>query len=536
MSRTDPRGVPRFGSTRSSGLSQVMILVTVLVLGSAGCSDKSAPPIIIDVTPPGAVADLTAIDTSDSSVTLSWTAPPEDRDHGGAASRYDIRYRTESLDVGVWSIADTVSGEPAPASPGETQQFEVIGLEPDTLYAFGIVSTDDAGLSGVLSNIAFGRTRALPVRPDTLRPAPVLDLAITFIGPSSVMLAWTATGDDSLTGRAAVTDVRYRIGSLSDTTWAGATQASGEPVPGPQGSAESFLLTGLHSETDYAIALRVRDEAGNASALSNIVGARTLIRPPDFIEPRGIDVFTSGTGGQIAFVADHGDSVVYRFVVGGERVKVAEVAGVCGVARGAGAALYTFLIAGNEGRDTGTVWRFGGSAAQPTVLYQDLGFLSDIAVYPSGAFAGYLLVGESARGRIFRLRPGTPLDGQVLTTILDGEVTGVAVDGNGTAFVGVRTAAGSTIRSLVGSGTPTLFHDLGAMGIVGDLRLDPRGDAIWYVDRARSAVVRVKIGSARVDTLATSLIHPLSIAPGPADSLLTYSSADGYVWTVDRRP
>jgi hypothetical protein len=536
MSRTDPRGGASFERPRSIWVEPVMIVIAVFLLGLTGCSDKSAPSTIVDLTPPGAIGDLTAIETSDSSVTLSWTAPPEDRDHGGPVARYDMRYRFETLDVGVWSSADTVHGEPVPAMPGEIEEFEVVGLRPDTLYAFGIVSTDDAGLSGVLSNIAFGRTRAAPIPPDTLRPAPVLDLAITYVGPSSVLLVWTASGDDSLTGRATATDVRYRIGSLSDTTWAGATQANGEPTPGPAGSGESFLLTGLRSETDYAFALRVRDEAGNVSALSNVVTARTLVRPPDFIDPRGIDVFSSGTGGQLVFVADHGDSVLYRFAVGGERVRVANVPGVWGVARGAGAGLYTFLIAGNEQRDTGSVWRFGGSSAQPAVLYQGLGFLSDIAVYPSGPFAGYLLVGEASRGRILRLKPGTPLDGQVLTTVLDGEVTGVAVDGTGTAYIGVRTAAGSSIRSLVGNGTPVLFHDLGAMGIVGDLRLDPHGDALWYLDLARSAAVRVKLSNARVDTLATGLRRPLSIAPGPADSLLTYSSADGFVWTVDRRP
>jgi hypothetical protein len=45
----------------------------------------------------------------------------------------------------------------------------------------------------------------------------------------------------------------------------------------------------------------------------------------------------------------------------------------------------------------------------------------------------------------------------------------------------------------------------------------------------------VNLSNARVDTLATRLRRPVSIAPGRADSLLTYSSADGYVLTVDRR-
>jgi hypothetical protein len=528
-SRCPPR---RFWRGFCSGAAKALALIGLF---GSGCSDSSTPPTILDLTAPHAIGDLQAIDTTDSSVTIQWTAPSEDGDAGGAAVRYDIRYRHESLDVGVWSIADTVRDEPIPGLPGDTQTFVLTALDPDTLYAIGIVSFDDAGLASVLSNIAYGRTRALPVPPDTLPPAAVIDLAVSDVGPGSVRLSWTATGDDSLTGRATAYDARCRVGTLDDGTWPDAVPATGEPDPSPPGSSETFLVTGLSEQTDYAFALRVRDEAGNLSGLSNVVTARTPVRPPDFIDPRGIETFMAGDGEMRVFVADHGDDVLYRFTIGGERFPTSTVEGLCGVTLGAGAALYTFLIGGGEGEDSGTVWRFGGSSAQPVLLYDGLGFPSDIAVYPDGPFIGYLLVGERSRGRLLRLKPGSPLDVDLLATVTDGEVAGVAVDGAGTAYFGVRTAAGSVIRKIAGSGDPVLFHDLGAMGVVGDLRLDPRGNAIWYLDLSRSAAVRVNRNTAAVDTLASRLRRPLAIAPGDADDMLTYSSADGYVLTVERR-
>jgi hypothetical protein len=511
------------------------IVFGVAVLSGIGCSDKTTPATILDLTPPRAIGDLTAVDTSDSSVTIEWSAPSEDGDTGGPAAIYDVRYRPETIDVGVWSIADTARGEPAPAQPGVSQRFEITGLLPDTLYAIGIVSIDDADLPSVLSNIAFGRTRAVPVPPDTLRPAAIVDLTALDVGSATVRLGWTATGDDSLIGRAAAYDLRYRAGSLGEETWAGATQVTGEPAPAPPGSSETFVVRGLRAETDYSFAILVRDDAGNPSALSNVESVTTPVRPPDFLDPRGIEVLTTGGGDQLIFVADHGDDVLYRFTSGGERFRTVTVPGLSGVARGAGEGLYYFLIAGDEGEDTGTVWRFGGSTAQPIMLYDGIGFPSDIAVYSGGSFNGDLLVGERSMGRLLRLKPGSPQGMSVLTTVTDGELTGVAVDAAGVAYFGVRTAAGSVIRKIAGGGDPVPFHDLGAMGIVGDLRLDPHGTSIWYIDLSRSAAVRVNLSNARVDTLATRLRRPVSIAPGRADSLLTYSSADGYVLTVDRR-
>ncbi len=125
---------------------------------------------------------------------------------------------------------------------------------------------------------------------DTTPPDPVTDLAVNPLATTfdSIALDWTATGDDGLTGTATSYDVRYSTGNPAEPpfngdleTWFGAaSQAQGEPAPQAPGSAESFTVTGLLDGTTYYLALKVADEAGNASGPSNVVSETTPQAPP----------------------------------------------------------------------------------------------------------------------------------------------------------------------------------------------------------------------------------------------------------------
>ncbi|MCC6167020.1 MAG: S8 family serine peptidase [Caldilineaceae bacterium] len=110
---------------------------------------------------------------------------------------------------------------------------------------------------------------------DTTAPAPVADLAATELLLTQVKLAWTATGDDGMNGTANAYDVRYSTSPLSPETWENATQAVGEPKPQASGSPEEFVLDGLEPDTTYYFAMKVLDNVGNASPLSNIVIGKT---------------------------------------------------------------------------------------------------------------------------------------------------------------------------------------------------------------------------------------------------------------------
>jgi subtilisin family serine protease len=113
------------------------------------------------------------------------------------------------------------------------------------------------------------------VETDTTPPDAVSNLGASIVGLSSVTLTWTATGDDGTTGAAHNYDIRYSTSPITSANWAGATQAVGEPRPQSSGSIETFRAKGLQLGTTYYFAMKVRDNLGNDSALSNVVSATT---------------------------------------------------------------------------------------------------------------------------------------------------------------------------------------------------------------------------------------------------------------------
>lgn len=110
---------------------------------------------------------------------------------------------------------------------------------------------------------------------DTTPPAAVTDLSPTGVLLTKIILSWTATGDDGFSGAATAYDVRYAKSPISNATWERATRVEAVPEPKSSGSRETIEATGLEPNTTYYFALRVADNVGNVSDLSNIVIART---------------------------------------------------------------------------------------------------------------------------------------------------------------------------------------------------------------------------------------------------------------------
>ena len=93
----------------------------------------------------------------------------------------------------------------------------------------------------------------------------------------SSRLAWTAVGDDgggaSCLGAGAATryDVRFSVSPiLDDGDFDVAIPLDGEPVPSQCGFVESFCLINLEPGVLHYIALKVEDDTGNVSPLSNL--------------------------------------------------------------------------------------------------------------------------------------------------------------------------------------------------------------------------------------------------------------------------
>jgi subtilisin family serine protease len=116
--------------------------------------------------------------------------------------------------------------------------------------------------------------------PDTIPPGAVTDLHVTDVQGDHVTLAWTATGDDFGAGTAFAYDVRYSSAPIDAGNFAAATHAGGTPEPGPSGTAQQMVVHGLTFSHAWYFAMKVSDESGNVSALSNPATAVTL-GPPD---------------------------------------------------------------------------------------------------------------------------------------------------------------------------------------------------------------------------------------------------------------
>ncbi len=111
---------------------------------------------------------------------------------------------------------------------------------------------------------------------DLIEPAAVTDLAVSVVGSRSVTLTWTATGDDGTAGTASSYDLRYATAPITDATFATATRVTaGVPAPGPAGTVQLAKVAGLEPGTAYSFALKVVDNVGNASLLSNVPTAAT---------------------------------------------------------------------------------------------------------------------------------------------------------------------------------------------------------------------------------------------------------------------
>ncbi len=109
------------------------------------------------------VASVQAAAVDDTnSITLAWTAPGDDGASGQATS-YDIRYSTATLNEAAWGFATALTGEPAPKAAGQAETFLVTGLQPNTTYNFALKTTDDAGNTSAISNIATKKTGTLSI-------------------------------------------------------------------------------------------------------------------------------------------------------------------------------------------------------------------------------------------------------------------------------------------------------------------------------------------------------------------------------------
>ena len=145
---------------------------------------------------------------------------------------------------------------------------------------------------------------------DTIPPDPVTDLAVTVVGSNWAILSWTASGDDGDSGQASSYDIRYSTSPIDESNFDLASMVSDPPLPQEAGLTEVLEVKGLDFSTTYYFALKVRDEWGNASGVSNTPSAATLGIPDIVVSPDSLvdTLYTGDTSTQFLTIRNVGEN------------------------------------------------------------------------------------------------------------------------------------------------------------------------------------------------------------------------------------
>lgn len=121
---------------------------------------------------------------------------------------------------------------------------------------------------------------------DQTAPSAVTNLGTVQIADRSVILGWTAPGDDGPVGTASSYDLRYSVAPITSGNFASAIPVPVQPLPAPGGTGQTYVMLGLSPGTSYYFALKASDENGNVSALSNVLQVQTTAT--DLVSPASI--------------------------------------------------------------------------------------------------------------------------------------------------------------------------------------------------------------------------------------------------------
>ncbi|GAB4029146.1 MAG: hypothetical protein Fur0012_03120 [Elusimicrobiota bacterium] len=229
-----------------------------------------------DTTSPSAVSSLAAYTPSSASdegkLLLTWTATGDDG-LTGSASYYMIRYSQNLIDDYSFPSASVYVSTLVPRSAGQPESLLLSGLTPGVTYYAAVKVVDKAGNISAISNSPNAYAGL-----DKTAPAAVSDLSSAqgdFTG--QINLYWTAVGEGEagLEGNGAAYSylVKYSSSLWGGFDAVGVSTYTQTWVPQVKGQAEARIMEGLVPGATYSVAIKVIDEVGNISPVSNIIVA-----------------------------------------------------------------------------------------------------------------------------------------------------------------------------------------------------------------------------------------------------------------------
>jgi hypothetical protein len=278
-------------ASRALTLSALVLAVVVPGCSKGGHGGGGTPAPTTDTTAPGAIADLASTAQGSTTIDISWTAPFEDGASGGAATTYDVRISTTAItDDATFAAASVAAGSiPSPSTPGTTDTMQITGLTASTTYFIAIKSSDEVPNASALSNVVSATTTT----PDVTAPGQITTLATGAVTADSIVVSWTAVGDDGALGTASAYDFRYSTTAITNDTDFGSAIPVVIPAPLATGSPESFTVTGLLPATTYFFAIKAIDEVPNTGLLSSPNPSGTTSATTDLDGPGACTAFSS---------------------------------------------------------------------------------------------------------------------------------------------------------------------------------------------------------------------------------------------------
>ncbi len=181
-----------------------------------------------DTEAPSVPKGLRAIDSTASSVTIAWE-PSQDN--------VGVTWYKVFLDgIGIGTATGT--------------EYSITELEPGRRYSMSVSANDQAQNESPRSSSIYVTT----LNPDTEPPTIPTGISISNVTGNTMLLSWQASTDN-------IGVEKYSV--YLDQEW-----ISDE-------TSTSYKLTDLKPNTDYELALRAHDKAGNSSSLSSSVLIRT---------------------------------------------------------------------------------------------------------------------------------------------------------------------------------------------------------------------------------------------------------------------
>ncbi len=144
---------------------------------------------------------------------------------------------------------------------------------------------------------------------DTIPPSAPYNMQVTDPTVNSLIVRWTAPGDNGLTGTATSYDLRYSTNPITTSNWGSATPVPSMPTPTIAGYNQYKVVSGLDDNTTYYFAMTASDEVPNVSDLSSCVSGTTL---------EGVDVTAPATIANLKVDTVTTDSITLSWTTPGD--------------------------------------------------------------------------------------------------------------------------------------------------------------------------------------------------------------------------